>query len=94
MTHARNELAEALATLEDDPLQTDGFPHIRLSPERAQAYSERLQALVEDVLLETPDPDGEVYGIVVGMFKSPAYMQGPSTSLPSESSVNDEGSDS
>ena len=94
MTKARDELAEALATIEGDPLQTDGFPHIRLSPERAQVYSERLQALIEDVLHETPDPDGEVYGILVAMFKAPAYMQGPSTSIPSESSVTDDGSDS
>ncbi len=94
ITVARDELAEALATIEGDPLKTDGFPHIRLSPERAQVYSERLQALIEDVLHETPDPNGEVYGIVVAMFKSPAYMQGPSTSLPSESSVTDDGSDS
>ena len=94
MTKARDELAEALATLEDDPLQTDGFPHIRLSPEHAQVYSERLEALIEDVLHETPDPEGEVYGILVAMFKAPAYMQGPSTSIPSESSVTDDGSDS
>ena len=94
MTKARDELAEALATIENDPFQTDGFPHIRLSPERAQVYSERLEALIEDVLHETPDPDGEVYGILVAMFKAPAYMQGPSTSIPSESSVTEDGSDS
>ncbi len=94
MTKARDELAEALTTIEDDPFQADGFPHIRLSPERAQVYSERLQALIEDVLHETPDPDGEVYGILVAMFKSPAYMQGPSTSIPSESSVTEDGGDS
>jgi DNA-binding transcriptional ArsR family regulator len=94
LTHARDELVESLATIENDPFQTDGFPHIRLSPERAQVYSERLQALIEDVLHETPDPNGEVYGILVAMFKAPAYMQGPSTSIPSESSVSDEGSDS
>ena len=90
MTKARDELAEALATIENDPLQTDGFPHIRLSPERAQVYSEHLQSLIEDVLHETPDPDGEVYGIFVAMFKSPAYMQGPSTTIPSESSMSDD----
>jgi len=90
MTKARDELAEALATIENDPFQTDGFPHIRLSPERAQVYSEHLQSLIEDVLHETPDPDGEVYGIFVAMFKSPAYMQGPSTTIPSESSMSDD----
>jgi len=90
MTKARDELVEALATIENDPFQTDGFPHIRLSPERAQVYFERLQALIEDVLHETPDPNGEVYGILVAMFKAPAYMQGPSTSIPSKSSVSDD----
>ncbi len=90
MTKARDELAEALATIENDPFQMDGFPHIRLSPERAQVYSERLEALIEDVLHETPDPDGEVYGIFVAIFKSPAYMQGPSTSIPSASSVTED----
>src|SRR5438132_13066674 len=34
MTQAREELAEALVTIEEDPLRTDSFPHIRLSPER------------------------------------------------------------
>ncbi len=77
---ARNELAEALATVKEDLHQYNGFPHVRLSPERACFYSERLKALVNDVLNETPDPDGEVYGIIVGMFMSPSYMQGPSTS--------------
>lgn len=79
MTTARNELAEAVVSIQDDPYRSDGFPHIRLSPERARMYSERLQALIDEILHETPDPDGDVYGIFVAMFKSPAYMQGPST---------------
>ena len=89
ITKARDELAEALVTIEEDPYQTDGFPHIRLSPERARVYHERLEALLDEILAETPDPDGEVYGILLAMFKAPAYMQGTSTSIPS-----DEGSDS
>ncbi len=35
MTQARDELAEALVTIEEDPVRTESFPHIRLSPERA-----------------------------------------------------------
>lgn len=90
MTKALNELAEAEEYMEEDACQTEGFPHNRLSLERAQFYSERLQALVDDILSETPDPNGKVYGIFVAMFMAPAYMQGPSTSIPSESTVIDE----
>jgi DNA-binding transcriptional ArsR family regulator len=76
ITAARDELAEALVTIEDDPLREDSFPHIRLSPERARVYYERLERLLDDVLNETPDPAGEVYGILIAMFKAPAYLQG------------------
>ncbi len=70
----------------EDPYRCESFPHIRLSPERARYYSERIEALVDDVLHEKPDPDGKVYGILIGMFMSPPYMQGPDTS-PTEDAV-------
>jgi DNA-binding transcriptional ArsR family regulator len=91
MTKALNELAEAEEYIEEDAYRTEGFPHIRLSPERAKFYSERLEALFDDILSETPDPNGKVYGIFVAMFMAPAYMQGPSISIPSELEVTDEG---
>ena len=80
MTTARNEMAEALVSIpkEQDPFHQKAFPHVRLSPERAKIYYERLEALVDDVLSEPYDPDGEVYGILVAMFKSPRYAQGRS----------------
>ncbi|MEO9057762.1 MAG: helix-turn-helix domain-containing protein [Ktedonobacteraceae bacterium] len=81
---AHDERVEAEATIHDDPLRCDSFPHIRLSPERARYYAERLRALVDDVLNETPDPDGKVYGIFVAMFMSPPYMQGSSTTHSSD----------
>jgi DNA-binding transcriptional ArsR family regulator len=84
MSKAHDEMTEAHATIEEDLYRCDGFPHIRLSPERARYYSEHLQALIDDVLKEKPDPDGKVYGIFVGMFMSPPYMQSPDTS-----SIND-----
>jgi DNA-binding transcriptional ArsR family regulator len=90
ITKARDELAEAEEYLEEDTYRNEAFPHIRLSPERARYYSERLEALLEGILHETPDPDGKVYGIYFAMFMAPAYMQGPSTSIPSESTVIDE----
>jgi DNA-binding transcriptional ArsR family regulator len=80
MTKARDELAEAEANIEEDTYRSDAFPHVRLSPERARFYSERLQALIDDILHETPDPNGKVYGIFVAMFMSPGYMQGSSAS--------------
>ena len=90
MRTALNELSEAEANIDEDTYRYDGFPHIRLSPERARYYYERLQALVNDILNERPDPNGKVYGILVAMFMGPAYLQGPGTSTPSESAVIDE----
>jgi len=91
ITRARDELAEATVSVGEDPNQFDAFLHIRVPPERARAYYDRLEALTEDLLHETPDPNGQVYGILVAMFKSPAYMQGSSTSTPPESSLADNG---
>ena len=90
MSRALNELAEAEEYAGEDTCQT-GFPHIRLSPERASYYAERLRALVDDILQETPDPNGKVYGIFVSMFMAPAYMQGPRVSTPAGSTLVDEG---
>jgi len=75
ITTARDELAEALASGEDDPYSNNAFPHVRLSPDRAKVYYERIQALVDDILSEPYDPTGDVYGILTAMFKSPPYLQ-------------------
>ncbi len=91
MTSARDELAESLQTIKEGPLLMDGFPHIRLSPKHAQTYSELLNGLLDDILRDPPDPDGAVYGIFLAMFKAPAYMQGPDTSVPPESSTIQDG---
>jgi DNA-binding transcriptional ArsR family regulator len=72
---ARNQLADALHLNEPDPLCKVGFPHARLSPDRARAYQERLEQLLSDFLAEPPAPDGRVYGLCGAMFESPAYMQ-------------------
>ncbi len=93
MAKAYEELAEADANKETDVYQCSGFPHIRLAKERARYYSERLQALVDDILHETPYPNGKVYGILVSMFMAPAYMQSGSSSSPTESVVDNESAD-
>ena len=91
-TQVRNELAESMESGGKDALLYDGFPRIRLSPERAKYYEERLQAIVDDILHEKPDPDGKVYGIFVAMFIAPPYLQASDTStLPfPESTLSDE----
>jgi DNA-binding transcriptional ArsR family regulator len=91
-TNVRNELIESMESGEEDALLYDGFPRIRLSPERAKYYQERLQALVADVLHEKPDPDGKVYGIFVAMFVAPPYLQasGTSTTTFQESTLSNE----
>jgi len=81
-TNMRNELVESMESGEEDALLYDGFPRIRLSPERARYYQERLQALVDDILHEKPEPDGLVYGIFVAMFVAPPYLQVSGTSMP------------
>ena len=88
---ALNEMAEAEVNKEADTYRTTSFPHIRLSSERIRYYSERLQALVNDILNEMPDPNGKVYGILVAMFMGPPYLQGPGTSTSSELATIDEG---
>jgi DNA-binding transcriptional ArsR family regulator len=85
MSKAYDEMAEAQASIKDDPYKRDGFPHARLSPERARYYYERIGEIIEEILNEPTDSAGEVYGILAAMFKSPQYMQGSATALPSES---------
>ena len=62
---------------QDQPNEMDyiGFPHARLSPKRAKHYAARVQKLVDDLLSETPDPDGAVYSLSVAFFASPTYIQ-------------------
>ncbi len=91
LTDARDEYAESLATIQKgDIFPYSGFPHARLSPERAKAYKERLDALIEDFLREAPDPDGQIYGLLISMFKSPAYMQGSPTVLPAQETADED----
>jgi DNA-binding transcriptional ArsR family regulator len=84
MSKAYEEQAESEANEEEDVYRCASFPHVRLSPQRAMYYSKRIQALVDDLLHEQPDPEGTVYGVIVSMFRSPAYMQSLTTTLPIE----------
>ncbi len=39
------------------------FLHLRLTPERANVYHQRLRVLVDDMIHEAPEPSGQVYSI-------------------------------
>lgn len=75
LTQARDELAETLADKHADVFSAVGFPHVRLSRERAEVYAERVNALIDEFLGEPPDPEGEVFGLCLALFTSPPYMQ-------------------
>lgn len=75
LQQAHDELMEATAAYGDDAPWKSGFPHVRISEARALAYQERLEALLDDLLNEPVDPHGRVYGLVVGIFLAPPYLQ-------------------
>jgi DNA-binding transcriptional ArsR family regulator len=85
VTQVSEELAEAIENVSDDLLRSDALLHPRLSPERAKLYRDRLEALMEDILHEIPDPEGEVYSFYFTTFKSPDYLQVQKPSTPSDS---------
>jgi DNA-binding transcriptional ArsR family regulator len=76
---ARNEMADALTNRSPEEWEADNafqaLPHVRLSPDKAEQYAQRLQALLDDLLAETPDPNGKVYGILLALYPAPAYVQ-------------------
>ena len=77
---ARNELADTLLTEEEADCHT-GFPHTRLSPERAAEFGKRLGELLYEFATAEPDPDGQVYALCTAFFLAPPYLQSP-RSLP------------
>ncbi len=86
VTHIRDELNEAeaaqpeMSEAEEKELPfTSGFPHARISEERARSYFTRLEALVEEFLREPVDPNGQVYGFGYAFFLAPPYLQAPDT---------------
>jgi DNA-binding transcriptional ArsR family regulator len=77
LTKALNELAEVESSCyNEDKTGTVGFPHARISKERAEYYTKRLDALINEFLEEPDDPAGEVYGMAIALFPAPSYVQG------------------
>lgn len=78
---AHDELMESIKTMSEETASVHcSFPHVRLSAERVKVYQERLATLLDDLLAEAPDPQGQVYGLVLAMFLAPDYAQKTTTS--------------
>ena len=75
VNHLHDEMVNAQVSRKEDAYWSTAFLHLRLTPERANVYSQRLNALVEDMIHEAPEPSGEVYSIFTAMFTSPDYLQ-------------------
>lgn len=75
MTDAHDEMAEAIETEGEDAVLSSGLPHVRLSRERAEIFMGRLNNLIDELLKEVPDPDGQVYTLCTAFFKAPHYLQ-------------------
>jgi DNA-binding transcriptional ArsR family regulator len=76
LSQARDELVESLAAFGKDASMQSGYPRVRLTPERARMYGERLGALIDEFLAEQPDPGGRVYALLGAFFPAPPYIQG------------------
>jgi hypothetical protein len=71
----RPQARDALADYGDGMFGRNGFPHARLSPERAAYYQRKMDELMEEMIQEPPDPNGDVYGFYGAFFYFPRYMQ-------------------
>ena len=78
VTQILDEMAESLTAYGDNMLFKDGFPHARMSEERANVYAERLLALINDFVREPFDANGQVYGLGATIFLAPPYLQSQS----------------
>jgi DNA-binding transcriptional ArsR family regulator len=78
LTQARDELAESLAAGGPAGVEVScngGLPHARLTPQRAQHYSQRLRDLTEDLLAEPVEEGSMVYGMSLSLYLAPPYLQ-------------------
>jgi hypothetical protein len=72
-------MAESLASydgiLGSEPFPYPAFIHVRLTPERARVFQERLDALIADIQREDGGAEGVIYGVCVSLFQAPPYVQ-------------------
>ena len=90
VTTMRNELAQAVA---DGLVETErgfctaGFPRVRLSKAQTKKYGARIEAIMNDLSKEKPDPKGSVMGFGFAFFTQPNYVQSLESS-PAETQSN------
>lgn len=81
LTRAREEMADVLLSHpsehdgDGEPFCITGFPHARLSRERAEEFRKRLWDLVYEFATAPSDPEGQVYGLCTAFFQAPSYLQ-------------------
>ncbi len=67
LTQAKQELAQSLSSqVEPSQINTisSGFPHARISRDRAQYYIKKINELIDEFTQETPDATGELFGFL------------------------------
>lgn len=80
LTTARNELAEMMAEdreWEKGEMCVLGYPHVQLSEKKAHALAVRLDRLINELVATPNEPGQPLYGVAIGMFRAPEYLQAP-----------------
>jgi DNA-binding transcriptional ArsR family regulator len=70
----RYGLADLREAIAEQPVLRghSAYPRVRLSPERARYYDQKIHALIDELLAE-PQQDGEAWSLLVAFFQSPRY---------------------
>jgi DNA-binding transcriptional ArsR family regulator len=65
------DLREAIAE-QPAPLGHASYPRVRLNPDRARYYDQKVRALIDELLAE-PQQNGDVWALLVAFFQAPRY---------------------
>lgn len=77
LENALAELRDAERANSGTEVGSGGFPHARISRERARVYRQRIDDIFTDLLAEPSDPQGQVIGLCSVIFVAPPYLQRP-----------------
>jgi DNA-binding transcriptional ArsR family regulator len=91
VNHLHDEMLHARASGKEDPYLQSASLHLRLTPERAHIYHQRLRSLIDEMILEAPESTGQVYSIFITMFTSPDYLQVEQPVRDAETQLDDGG---
>jgi DNA-binding transcriptional ArsR family regulator len=81
MTELQKELTTTITTNKRVNILASGFPHTQISHERAEEFADRLYGLLNEFAIESPDPQGLVFGLGAILFVAPDYLQPQKPSL-------------